>query len=93
MKKQKRNIEVILKPQDFVGNDYESNEDCALARAMKRHFKIKNVCVTPCWVELADSNFNIKDGFLPSDFDFVKEQYENDPKMKKARYVVTLIPD
>ncbi len=95
-----KTIEIGLIPSDFKGNAFISNTDCPLARAVKRHFKIKNhenIFVKPDGVKLSKRNgsynikYIIKNRFTADDFLFVREQYENDPQMKKVQYVVTLI--
>lgn len=96
MAKQK-NIEVVLLPKDFKRTEYTSSSDCALARAVNRHFKTNTASVDEETVDinfLEDNHqsFKIKRKFTPDDFDFVAEQYQKDPKMTKGYYVVTLMP-
>lgn len=83
-------------PEDFVGNCFSNYEDCPLARAATRYFKKpteateyrlfvgKTDSLNP--THLIPKEFNI------TDYDFVKEQYEKDPKAKKTIYYVELIP-
>lgn len=93
-----KKIEIPLIPSDFIGNRYVNNTDCPLARAAKRYFDQPYVSCCSETLSIRDKVtgitqkfYTIKDGFSDQDYDFVKEQYEKDPKMKKVQYVVTLI--
>lgn len=86
-----KKIEIPLIPSDFKDNYYASIHNCPLAKAVKRIMKKTNVATGPKWVYVNDKPYEIKDGFYPDDYQFVKEEYEKDPKMKKVQYVVTLI--
>jgi hypothetical protein len=95
----RKKIEVALRPEDFAGNTYLDTYDCPLARAAKRHFGYEHVSVGSVTFKIRDENFNellsldIVGHFGDDDHDFVREQYESDPGMKKHVYVVTLSPN
>lgn len=95
----KKRIHINLIPSDFKNNDYSDIEDCAVARAVKRKFRLspKNISVCTFGVTLNGNKenelkFKIKDSFLFADFEYVRKEYKKDPQMNKARYFVTLIP-
>lgn len=87
--KKAKTIKVDLLPEDFEGNNF-NDYDCPLARAIKR--KLKRTIICGAWT-VGINEFKIKrDGFLLDDYEFVKKQYEKDPKAKKVIYYVELIP-
>ncbi len=92
----KKPIEILLRPEDFIGNDYSDIDDCALTRAAKRHFKTDKLTCDPYELHILDTYrmikkvFLIKDNFGVDDFNFVRNEYKKDPKMKKVKYYVTL---
>lgn len=92
--KTKKKIEILLLPSDFKRSDYTNPSNCPLAKATKRHFKFEKdyLGVTPSYVYINGQMYNIKDSFGGADYQYVKDEYEKDPKMLKAQYVVTLIP-
>ena len=95
-----KTIEITLLPKDFINNDYLDNGRCALAKATTKHFKKKCTCDVSeltVWngkrAYSGSSNmYNIKNDFGLEDYDYVKSQYNKDPLMKKAYYVVKLKP-
>jgi len=94
----RKKLEVILIPEDFNDAYYTSPWDCPLARAVKRVLGNDKFSVDSTHVYGEDAkgsrykSFKIKDEFCFDDYDFVGDKYEKDPKMLKARYVVTLLP-
>lgn len=90
MKKNAKEIEVILKPSDFKNTDFTSNQNCALARAAKRHFKTKNIICGSFNIDINGIDYVIKDAFTGEDYAFVEAKYKKDPKMEKVCYMVTL---
>lgn len=84
-------IIIDLLPIDFENTHYGSNTNCALAKAIKRQLHIKNVEVYLTETTFHDTKFIIKKGFSYSDYNFIQEKYQLDPKAKEAIYQVTLI--
>ena len=83
-------FKVDLLPEDFLNASYNSPCYCALAKAMKRYFKVSK---SSCDNEDADigewgnqRNFTIVGGFDSDDYDFVKKQYQ-DPNHDTIYYV------
>lgn len=85
-----KTIKIDLLPEDFERNEFLGIFDCPLARAVKRHFKNKNVCVGPYCLNVGKNNYEVIDYFEYEDYQYVKAQYKKDPKAEKAIYYVTL---
>lgn len=69
-------------PDDFIDNEYGSNDDCAVARACLRHFGIQknHIVVGPINIHIFNPIrrlFKIKGGFGRADFDTEKELFKN----------------
>jgi len=91
----KKNIEIILKPEDFNKTVFLDIENCALAKAIKRKFKKLtdyDIGVGTQTVSIERTEYEIENGFNSEDYEYVKNQYKKDPKMLKARYIINLIP-
>ncbi len=90
--KKTKTIEILLTPKDFIGTDFTDNTNCALVKAGKRHFKEDRVtCDTYTFNRRSkNKDYKIIDQFDSNDYEFVREQYEKDPMMKKVQYYVTL---
>lgn len=91
----KKKHQILLEPKDFIGSSYTDSSGCPLAKATTRYFKSdRSLCDDEEMTIIKNdkqTDFEIKNRFNSDDYDFVKEQYEKDPKMLKARYYVTLI--
>ena len=84
-------MRIYLIPKDFKNSSFIDNEDCPLARAVKRELKTTDVDVDPWELYINDKHFTILNGgFKAEDYFFVKEEYEKDPKMEKAQYYVEI---
>jgi hypothetical protein len=77
-----KTYKVDLLPEDFVNANYERASDCALARAMKRHFSVLYASCDDEDSHIQNQagrirNFTILNRFTKEDYDFVKKEYEN----------------
>lgn len=94
--KKVKTIKVDLLPKDFVDNHFSNYEDCPLARAATRYFKEYTEATEARLFVGGTDSYNpthlIPKEFNNTDYEFVKEQYEKDPKAEKVIYYVELIP-
>lgn len=86
----KKPIKLILYLSYFRSTVFNSNTDCPVARACKKHFKPSFLYVYTYGVNIDGETYKIKDEFLNSDYNYVKEQYKKYPG--KYLFYVTLIP-
>lgn len=75
-----KTIKIDLLPEDFKNTNYCNVDDCALARATRRHFEASSVRCDSYQVDVYKNSkviYNIPNRFTNEDYDYVKEQYEN----------------
>lgn len=94
-----KTIKIDLLPKDFKESNFHDPSNCPLAKAAKRYFgKDVATCTEVLDVyldeeEIVDdpnNSYSIINEFNWSDYEYVAEQYEKDPKAKKCIYYVEL---